>query len=98
MNKTTNIYTANFEFFDKLYGSRGEIFDLIEEPKIKERYQKCIQIIEELEETYPDNRFVDLLNSLSDFKAHAVWESFEAGVSETRKLLASFSSLEVDGE
>ena len=52
MNKPTDTspYTADFNFFDMLYGNQGEIFELIEDPNIKTRFEKCEQIIKELQD------------------------------------------------
>ena len=90
-----NPYTADFDFFDRLYGYQGEIFEAIETPDISEPFHKAIEIIEELEREYPKEkeRLKELGDLVSDTKHSAVIDSFSAGVRETRKLLCSFSSL-----
>jgi len=97
MNKTTDInpYTADFDFFDRLYGGQGEIFEAIEGPNIKVPFRECMDIIEDLEKDYPEEkeRLSKLCELIGTVKHEAILDCFSAGVRETRKLLASFSSL-----
>lgn len=100
MKKPTDInpYTVDFDFFDRLYGGQGEIFNLVEGPNIKIPFRGCMGIIEELEKEYPKEkeRLSKLCELVCDVKHNAILECFDAGVSEMRKLMGSLSGVGVE--
>jgi len=94
-----NPYTADFDFFDRLYGGQGEIFEVIQGPNISKPFHEFVEGITELQKEYPKER--ERLQRLEDLvcemKQRAMLECFSAGVRETRRLLASLTVQEFSG-